>query len=79
MRVRVVAQSIGGLLDYVNEMDGPEDARITDEHRILVVVPGFYSLAWVLVEPRLDDRLAQFEVLGLLACLLARHGQGSLL
>lgn len=49
-KVRVVAQPIGGLLDYVNEVDdGPEEERITDEHRILVVDPGFYSLDWVLV------------------------------
>ena len=46
----VVAQPIGGLLDYVNLVDdGPEEDRITDEHRILVVDPGFYSLDWVLV------------------------------
>ena len=49
-KVKVVAQPIGGLLDYVNEVEeGPEDQRITDEHRILVVDPGFYSLDWVLV------------------------------
>ena len=48
--VMVVAQPIGGLLDYVNLVDdGPEEDRITDEHRILVVDPGFYSLDWVLV------------------------------
>ena len=48
--VMVVAQPIGGLLDYVNQVDdGPEEDRITDEHRILVVDPGFYSLDWVLV------------------------------
>lgn len=46
----VVAQPIGGLLDYVNQVDdSPEEDRITDEHRILVVDPGFYSLDWVLV------------------------------
>ncbi|WP_034692458.1 ParM/StbA family protein [Acidovorax sp. NO-1] len=49
-QVKVVAQPIGGLLDYVNQVaDGPEEERITDEHRILVVDPGFYSLDWVLV------------------------------
>lgn len=49
-KVQVVAQPIGGLLDYVNEVDGGEEEdRITDEHRILVVDPGFFSLDWVLV------------------------------
>ncbi|RYE40872.1 MAG: StbA family protein [Hyphomicrobiales bacterium] len=49
-KVKVVTQPIGGLLDYVNQVDdGPEEHRITDEHRILVVDPGFYSLDWVLV------------------------------
>ena len=33
-KVKVVAQPIGGLLDYVNEVEeGPEDQRITDENR----------------------------------------------
>ena len=38
--VMVVAQPIGGLLDYVNQVDdGPEEDLITDEHRILGVDP----------------------------------------
>jgi plasmid segregation protein ParM len=49
-KVKVVAQPIGGLLDYINQADGQKDAvEITDEHRVLVVDPGFYSLDWVLV------------------------------
>ncbi|MFC7462066.1 StbA family protein [Hydrogenophaga defluvii] len=49
-KVMVVAQPIGGLFDYINQADhGPEEDKITEEHRILVVDPGFYSLDWVLV------------------------------
>ena len=49
-KVKVVAQPIGGLLDYINQAEGQQDAvEITDEHRVLVVDPGFYSLDWVLV------------------------------
>jgi plasmid segregation protein ParM len=49
-KVRVVAQPIGGLYDYLNESEsGPLDEQITEEHRILVVDPGFYSLDWVMV------------------------------
>ena len=49
-KVQVVAQPIGGLLDYINQVDGGDESdEITDEHRVLVVDPGFYSLDWVLV------------------------------
>lgn len=49
-KVRVVAKPIGGHYDYLNESEnGPEYEQITEEHRILVVDPGFYSLDWLMV------------------------------
>ncbi|CAN7636160.1 ParM/StbA family protein [Acidovorax sp. LjRoot129] len=49
-KVKVVAQPIGGMLDYINQAQADNDhVEITDEHRVLVVDPGFYSLDWVLV------------------------------
>lgn len=49
-KVRVVAQSIGGLYDYLNESENRlQDEQITVGHRILMVDPGFYSLYCVMV------------------------------
>lgn len=49
-KVKVIAQPIGGLLDYVNQQgDVDEENEITDEHRILVIDPGFFSLDWAFV------------------------------
>ena len=50
-QVKVIAQPIGGLFDYVNQQgdDDNGDLQIDDEARVLVVDPGFFSLDWVLV------------------------------
>lgn len=40
-KVKVVAQPIGGMLDYINQAHADKDhVEITDEHRVLVVDPG---------------------------------------
>lgn len=51
-KVKVIAQPVGGLLDYMNQQDESPDSdvlQIDDEARVLVVDPGFFSLDWVLV------------------------------
>ncbi len=49
-RVKVIAQPVGGLLDYIDQQDEAETGfTIDDDARVLVVDPGFFSLDWVLV------------------------------
>lgn len=69
-KVHVVAQAIDGLLDSVNEVnDGHEADRTTDNHRILVVDPGFYSLDWVMVSNRKLQRQSTARIsMPLLCC-----------
>jgi plasmid segregation protein ParM len=49
-KVKVIAQPVGGLLDYINQQDEAETGFVIDDDaRVLVVDPGFFSLDWVLV------------------------------
>ena len=49
-RVKVLAQPVGGLLDYIDQQDESKTGFLVDDDaRVLVVDPGFFSLDWVLV------------------------------
>jgi plasmid segregation protein ParM len=49
-RVKVLAQPVGGLLDYIDQQDESETGFLVDDDaRVLVVDPGFFSLDCVLV------------------------------
>jgi plasmid segregation protein ParM len=47
--VQVIAQPVGGLLDYMYQQDEKDELLIDDDTRVLVVDPGFFSLDWVMV------------------------------
>ncbi|WP_234305591.1 ParM/StbA family protein [Diaphorobacter sp. J5-51] len=49
-QVKVLAQPVGGLLDYIEQQDEEKTGFLVDDDaRVLVVDPGFFSLDWVLV------------------------------
>jgi len=48
-QVKVIAQPVGGLIDYMNQQDEEKNGFLLEDARVLVVDPGFFSLDWVLV------------------------------
>ena len=46
-QVQVMAQPIGGMIDYAFSVDSPEDLK---DQTTLVIDPGFYTLDWVVAK-----------------------------
>lgn len=77
-KVKVIAQPVGGLLDYMNQQDMNPDKsslQIDDEARVLVVDPGFFSLDWVLVSNGQLQRQSSGTSLNASSVLLEQAGK----
>lgn len=49
-KVKVMAQPVGGLLDFIDQQDSLDCGfTVDDDARVLVIDPGFFSLDWVMV------------------------------
>lgn len=77
-QVKVIAQPVGGLLDYMNQQDEDGDdgsLQIDDEARVLVIDPGFFSLDWVLISNGQLQRQSSGTSLNASSVLLDQAGK----